>query len=65
MTACATRLSASLRIRTLAVFASGPEPIAYMPMKPPRAFTMYVRSTLDPASVLKLAQREAKSLGPG
>jgi putative ABC transport system permease protein len=44
---------------------NGPEPIAYMPMKPPRAFTMYVRSTLDPASVLKLAQREAKGLGPG
>ena len=44
---------------------NGPEPIAYMPMKPPRAFTLYVRSRLDPASVLKLTGREAKSLGPG
>jgi predicted permease len=44
---------------------NGFEPIAYMPMKPPRAFTMYVRSTLDPASVYKLVQREADALGAG
>ena len=31
----------------------GPEPIAYMPMKPPRIFTLYVRSSLDPGSVAK------------
>jgi predicted permease len=44
---------------------NGPEPIAYMPMKPPRAFTMYVRSTLDAFSVAKMVEREAESLGPG
>jgi hypothetical protein len=44
---------------------NGPEPIAYMPMKPPRAFTLYVRSTLDAVSVSKLAQREAAALGLG
>lgn len=42
-----------------------PEPIAYMPMKPPRAFTLYVRSTVDAASVAKLVEREARSLGSG
>jgi hypothetical protein len=42
---------------------NGPEPIVYMPMKPPRAFTLYVRSTLDPVSVWKLAQREAGGSG--
>jgi len=41
----------------------GPEPIAYMPMKPPRAFTLYVRSTLDAASVMKMIQRETAALG--
>jgi ABC-type antimicrobial peptide transport system permease subunit len=40
----------------------GPEPIAYMPMKPPRAFTLYVRSALDAASVSKLVEREARTL---
>ncbi|HEX3875423.1 MAG TPA: FtsX-like permease family protein, partial [Bryobacteraceae bacterium] len=44
---------------------NGPEPIAYMPMKPPRAFTLYVRSTLDAVSVWKLAQREAGAVGTG
>ena len=38
----------------------GPEPIAYMPMKPPRIFTLYVRSTLDPGSVAKMVDREGK-----
>lgn len=42
---------------------NGPEPIVYMPMKPPRVFTMYVRSTLDAASVSKAVEREAKALG--
>jgi ABC-type antimicrobial peptide transport system permease subunit len=36
-----------------------------MPMKPPRAFTMYVRSTLDAISVSKALEREAESLGSG
>jgi predicted permease len=44
---------------------NGPEPIAYMPMKPPRAFTLYVRSTLDAVSVWNLAQREAGAVGTG
>ncbi|MGJ5818341.1 ADOP family duplicated permease [Paludibaculum fermentans] len=43
----------------------GPEPIAYMPMKPPRAFTLYVRSSLDPGSVATMVDRAARSLGSG
>ncbi|MES1260775.1 MAG: ABC transporter permease, partial [Acidobacteriota bacterium] len=43
----------------------GPEPIVYMPMKPPRAFTLYIRSTLDAASVVKMVEREATALGSG
>ncbi len=31
-------------------------------MKPPRAFTLYVRSDLDPGSVAKMVQREAQTL---
>jgi len=34
-----------------------------MPMKPPRAFTLYIRSTLDAASVMKMIQRETAALG--
>ena len=41
---------------------SGPEPIAYMPMKPPRAFTLYVRSTLNAGSLAKLVEGEAQLL---
>ncbi len=43
----------------------GPEPIAYMAMKPPRAFTLYVRSTLHAGSVAKMVAREAAASGPG
>lgn len=43
----------------------GPEPIAYIPMKPPRGFTLYVRSTLDAASVMRMVDREASALGSG
>ncbi|MDE3195395.1 MAG: ABC transporter permease, partial [Acidobacteriota bacterium] len=43
----------------------GPEPIAYMPMKPTRAFTFYVRSGLDPVSLAKIVDREAHTLGSG
>jgi len=43
----------------------GPEPIAYMPMKPPRAFTLYVRSTMNAAVVAKMVEREAQALGSG
>jgi predicted permease len=44
---------------------SGPEAVAYMPMKPPRAYTLYVRSTLDAGSVAKMVEREAETLGAG
>src|SRR6185437_14100941 len=44
---------------------SGPEPIAYMPMKPTNSFTLYVRSNLDAASVAKLVGREADAIGGG
>lgn len=44
---------------------NGPEAIAYMPMKPPMAFTLYVRSTLDAGSVAKMVEREAEALGSG
>jgi len=43
----------------------GPEAIAYMPMKPPRGFTLYVRSALDAASVATMVRHEAKVLGSG
>jgi predicted permease len=43
----------------------GPEPIAYMPMKPPRVFTLYVRSTMNSASIAQLVEREANTLAPG
>lgn len=43
----------------------GPEAIVYMPMKPPRAFTLYVRSTLDAGSVARIVDREARVLGSG
>jgi predicted permease len=42
-----------------------PEPIAYMPMKPPKAFTLYVRSVLDAGTIAKMVDREAKALGSG
>jgi predicted permease len=44
---------------------NGPEAIVYMPMKPPRTFTLYVRSTLDAGSVSKIVDREAIALGSG
>jgi predicted permease len=44
---------------------NGAEAIAYMPMKPPRAFTLYVRSRLDAGSVAKMVEREAETLGAG
>jgi predicted permease len=42
---------------------NGPEPIVYMPMKPPRAFTMYVRSRLGAISVSKVVEREMQTMG--
>ncbi|MGC4054810.1 MAG: ADOP family duplicated permease [Paludibaculum sp.] len=43
----------------------GPEPIVYMPMKPPRTFTIYVRSDLDTLATGQLVAREATALGNG
>jgi putative ABC transport system permease protein len=43
----------------------GPEPIVYMPMKPPGVFTLYVRSSSPPASVAATVAREAGALGFG
>jgi predicted permease len=43
----------------------GPEPIVYMPMKPPRTFTLYVRSDLGAVSAGQLVAREAAALGNG
>ena len=34
-------------------------------MKPPRAFTLYVRSSFDAGSVAKMVEREAEALGSG
>jgi hypothetical protein len=44
---------------------SGPEPIAYFPMKPPRLFTLYVRSRLEPAAVMRLVEHETARMPPG
>lgn len=41
------------------------QPIAYFPMKPPRIFSMYVRSSRDAVTVMKLVQREASTVTPG
>lgn len=43
----------------------GPEPIVYFPMLPPRRFTLYVRSRLDPGSVMRLVDPALKSAGFG
>ena len=43
----------------------GLQPIVYFPMKPPRFFTLYVRSSLDPGSVRRLVEQEARVAGPG
>jgi predicted permease len=43
----------------------GAEPIVYMPMKPPRGFTLYVRSGFDVASVMRIVDRECSALGAG
>jgi hypothetical protein len=44
---------------------SGAEPIVYFPMRPPRWFTLYVRSSLDTPTVMRLIEREVAALGPG
>jgi putative ABC transport system permease protein len=44
---------------------SGTEPVVYFPMKPPRWFTLYVRSSLDTPTVMRLIEREVAALGPG
>jgi putative ABC transport system permease protein len=43
----------------------GAEPIAYMPMKPPRIFILYVRSAAGPAAVSQGIERQAVALNSG
>ncbi len=43
----------------------GPQPIVYFPMKPPRFFTLYVRSTLDPGTVRRAVEQASRAVGPG
>jgi len=43
----------------------GLQPVVYFPMKPPRFFTLYVRSTLEPASVRRLVEQEMATGTPG
>jgi putative ABC transport system permease protein len=43
----------------------GPEPVAYMPMKPTNSFTLYVRANLDAGAVATLVGREAQAIGGG
>jgi predicted permease len=42
----------------------GPEAVVYMPMKPPRAFTLYVRATTPANVTAAIVERETKQLGP-
>src|SRR6185369_4503490 len=44
---------------------NGPEGIAYFPMKPTAHFSLYVRSTLDLASVVRMVEREGATVGSG
>ena len=44
---------------------NGLQPVVYFPMKPPRFFTLYIRSSLDPGSVRRLVEQEASAAGPG
>ena len=39
---------------------SGLQPVVYFPMKPPRLFTLYVRSTLDAGSVMRLVEQASE-----
>ena len=43
----------------------GLQPMVYFPMKPPRLFTLYVRSTLDAGSLMRLVERETRTAVPG
>jgi predicted permease len=43
----------------------GLQPVVYFPMKPPRLFTLYVRSPLDAASVMRQVAEVARQNGPG
>jgi putative ABC transport system permease protein len=44
---------------------SGPQPVAYFPLKPGARFVLYVRSSIDPFSVSRLVEREARAITPG
>jgi predicted permease len=41
------------------------DPIVYLPLEGSNAFTLYVRSPLRPAEIVRLAEREARATGPG
>ena len=43
----------------------GLQPVVYFPMKPPRLFTLYVRSSLDPGSLMQLVKQETAATAPG
>jgi len=43
----------------------GPDAIAYFPMKPPRWFTLYVRSDAGLGRIAEFTRREAAALGSG
>lgn len=43
----------------------GLQPVVYFPMKPPRLFSLYVRSTLDPGSVMRLVEQQTRAGVPG
>jgi len=43
----------------------GPDAIAYFPMKPPRWFTLYVRSSGDLRPIVQAVRREAAAIGSG
>jgi hypothetical protein len=55
-------ISGNARYGTL---RGGMAPIVYMPMKPPRVFTLYVRSTMASSALASLVARESRALGFG
>ena len=43
----------------------GLQPIAYFPLKPGAHFALYVRSHVDPLSLVRLVEREGRAIAPG
>jgi ABC-type antimicrobial peptide transport system permease subunit len=44
---------------------NGPQPVAYFPLKPGARFVLYVRSSIDPFSLSRIVEREARAITPG